>query len=425
MKKWFQKIGLGLFGFIILALVFIFIRSTMTGRVDETGLKLERANIPPGANAYDVLQTATNHFWWPEWPDNQSQRFSELAFDTNWDGNLAAMVLATNREALAGWDAAVKLPNLQVPQVSTFIDWLPYLAEWKKLAQLAQVRENVLLHNGQEQEAFDQIVNEIQIGRRMENSHGVLIVYLVGVSVESLGLNQLQHWAGKVHLSPSQLEGYIRQIEPEPGAEAAAYANAIKVEYQVQISTLDAMRRGQFTNSETGGVFPSYGWIWPLFDFRQTRSMFAKGALTLVKAAPRNYKDVNFSELESRPGTASMLLSGNPIGEILYYMMMPALSKSFEKKSKLDVQVRATQTILALRGYQLTHGKLPENLDALVPEFLDKVPVDAFNGQPLHYSAEKKIVYSVGQNLTDDGGADRFNTDPDRSRLDLVFAFDF
>ena len=60
-----------------------------------------------------------------------------------------------------------------------------------------------------------------------------------------------------------------------------------------------------------------------------------------------------------------------------------------------------------------------------MPEFLDKVPVDAFNGQPLHYSAEKKIVYSVGQNLTDDGGADRFNTDPDRSRLDLVFAFDF
>jgi len=108
-KKWFQKIGLGLFGFIILALVFIFIRSNMTGRVDETGLKLERANISPGANAYDVLQTATNHFWWP---DNQSQPLSELAHDTNWDGNLAAMVLATNREALAGWDTAVKLPEL-------------------------------------------------------------------------------------------------------------------------------------------------------------------------------------------------------------------------------------------------------------------------------------------------------------------------
>jgi hypothetical protein len=421
MKKWFQKIGLGLFGFIILALVLIFIRSTMTGRVDETGLKLERANIPPGANAYDVLQAATNHFWWP---DNQSQRFSDLADDTNWDGNLAAMVLATNREALAAWDAAVKLPNLQVPEVSTFDDLLPYLSYWKKLALLARVRENALFHNGQEQEAFDQIVSQIQIGRRMENSHGGLIVYLVGIAVESLGLNQLQHWTGKIHLSPSQLEGCIRQIEPEPGAEAAALANAIKIEYQVQISTLDAMRRGQFTNSETGGDFPSHGWVWPLFDFRQTQSLFAKGALTLVEAAPRNYKDVDLSELESHPGTASMLLSGNPIGEIFYYMLMPSLANSLERKSRIDVQVRATQTILALRAYQLTHGKLPENLDALVPEFLDKVPVDAFNGLPLRYSPDRKIVYSVGQNLKDDGGNDS-RPGPSNRPLDFVYKFDF
>lgn len=422
MKRWLQRISLGLFGFIILALVFIFIRSTFTGRVDETALKLERANIPPGANAYDVLQTATNHFWWP---DNRSQRLSELAHDTNWDDNLATTVLATNREALAGWDAAVKLPDLQVPEVSTFNDLLPYLSDWKRLALLAQVRENVLLHDGREQEAFNQIVNEIQIGRRMENSHGVLIVYLVGVAVESLGLNQLQHWVGKVHLSANQLKDYIRQIEPESGAEAAAFANAIKVEYQMNISTLDAMRQGKLTNSDTGEGFPSHGMVWPLFDFRQTQSLFAKGALILVDAAPRNYKDVNLSELESRSGTASLLLSGNPIGEIFYYMLMPTLASSLEKKSKIDVQLRATQTILALRAYQLTHGKLPENLNALVPEFLDKLPVDAFNGQPLHYSAEKKIIYSVGRNLKDDGGDDRSNAGPGQNHLDLVCEFAF
>jgi hypothetical protein len=423
MKKWFQKIGLGLFGVIILALVFIFIRSTMTGRVDETGLKLERANIPPAANAYGVLQTATNHFWWP---DNQSQRFSELAHDTNWDGNLAAMVLATNREALASWDTAVKLPDLQVPGISTIYDLRPYLQDWKKFAILARVRENVLLHNGQEQEAFNQIVNQIQIGRRMENSRGDLIVYLVGDAVESLGLNQIQHWAGKVHLSPDQLKDYIRQIEPGPGTEAAAFANAMKVEYQVNISTLDAMRQGKLTNSDTGGDFPSHGWVWPILDFRQTQSLFAKGTLTLVEAAPHYYKDIDLSQLESHRGTTSILLSGNPIGEIFYDMLMPALGgMSFEKKCEMDVQLRATQTILALRTYQLTHDKLPENLDALVPEFLDKVPVDDFNGQPLHYSAEKKIVYSVGKNLKDDGGDDRSNAGPNQNHLDLVYMFDF
>ena len=122
---------------------------------------------------------------------------------------------------------------------------------------------------------------------------------------------------------------------------------------------------------------------------------------------------------------ASLLLSGNPIGEIYYSMMMPALAGNLGKKSRIDVQLRATQTILALRAYQLTHGKLPENLDALVPEFLDKVPVDDFNGRPLHYSAEKKIVYSVGRNLKDDGGDDRSSAGPNQNHLDLVYKFDF
>ena len=422
MKKWLQRISLGLFGFIILALVFIFIRSTYNGRVDDTGLKLERANIPAGANAYDVLQTATNHFWWP---DNQRERLSELAHDTNWDGNLAATVLATNREALAGWDAAAKLTDLQVPGISTIYDLRFYLQDWKKFAMLAQVRENVLLHSGQEQEAVDQIVNQIQIGRRMENSRGDLIVYLVGDAVESLGLNQIQHWAGKVHLSPSQLKDYIRQIEPAPGAEAAAFANAMKVEYQVNISTLDAMRQGKLTNSVAGEDPPIHGWVWPIFDFRQTQSLFAKGTLTLVEAAPHYYKDIDLSQLESLRGTTSILLSGNPIGEIYYDMLMAALGgKSAEKKCEMDVQLRTTQTIIALRAYQLTHGKLPENLDALVPEFLDKVPVDAFDGQPLHYSPDRKIVYSVGQNLKDDGGNDS-RPGPSNRPLDIVYKFDF
>ena len=354
------------------------------------------------------------------------RRFSDLAYDTNWDGNLAAKMLATNREALAGWDAAVKLPDLQVPQVSTFNDLLPYLADWKKLARLAQIRENVLLHDGQEQEAFNQIVNEIRMGRRMQNSHGALIVYLVGVSIEGMGLNQIQHWAGKVHLTAGQLKNHIRQIEPDPGAEATAFANAIKVEYQVQIGTLNAMRQGELTNSDSGGDFSRFGMVWPVFDFRQTRALFVKGDMALVKAAPVYYKDVDWTNFDSPPpGALSLLLSGNPIGEIFYSMLMPAMVTPSATKCKADVQVRATQTILALRAYQLTHGKLPENLDALVPECLDKVLLDAFNGQPLHYSEEKKIVYSVGKNLKDDGGDDRSNAGPGENHLDLVCPFDF
>jgi hypothetical protein len=425
MKKWFKRIALGVLIAFVILYGFLMVRSSIPATVNDKELQFPRASIPAGSNAFDVLQATTNTLWWPE---EQMSKIADLAKDTNWDDALANTVLASNREALAGWGMAAKLPDLQVPEVSTANDVLPYLAVWKRLAMLAGVRENVLLHNGQDKEAFDQIVNHVQLGQRMQNSHGVLIVYLVGASINNMGLSQMQHWVGKTHLTPDQLEGYILQLKPQPDETAMAFANAIRVEHQMQIDTMDALRKGKMTNSESGGYshYPYLGSVLPVFNFSQTKALYAKGALMLVQAAPHHYNEANIAEMESRPTLTSMFLSGNAVGQILYYMMMPAVIPSLAKKSQADVSLQATRIILALRAYQLTHGNLPANLNALVPEFLDAVPIDDFDGQPLHYSVEKKIVYSVGKNLKDDGGDDQTSpTDPSQRHLDLVYKFDF
>ena len=61
-------------------------------------------------------------------------------------------------------------------------------------------------------------------------------------------------------------------------------------------------------------------------------------------------------------------------------------------------------------------GKLPETLDALVPEYIDAVPADDFDGQPMRYSPEKKLIWSVNENLEDDGGDDFW---------DIIFEIEF
>lgn len=63
---------------------------------------------------------------------------------------------------------------------------------------------------------------------------------------------------------------------------------------------------------------------------------------------------------------------------------------------------------------------LPATQEALVPDYLSAVPRDPFDGQPFRYSAEKRIVYSVGENLTDDGG-DEGRERGRRRAKDLVF----
>jgi hypothetical protein len=63
-------------------------------------------------------------------------------------------------------------------------------------------------------------------------------------------------------------------------------------------------------------------------------------------------------------------------------------------------------TALALQAWHAEHGGYPDNLDALVPDYLSKVPTDPFIDQPLHYRRDGQgyLLYSVGPDREDDGG---------------------
>jgi hypothetical protein len=60
----------------------------------------------------------------------------------------------------------------------------------------------------------------------------------------------------------------------------------------------------------------------------------------------------------------------------------------------------------ALERYRMAHNEYPESLDALAPQFIEKLPHDIINGGPLKYRREGDsfVLYSIGWNEKDDGG---------------------
>jgi hypothetical protein len=66
----------------------------------------------------------------------------------------------------------------------------------------------------------------------------------------------------------------------------------------------------------------------------------------------------------------------------------------------------ATVALLALERYRRDHMKWPEALDELVPDYLDAVLIDPFDGKPLRYRHidGKILLYSVGKDGEDDDG---------------------
>jgi hypothetical protein len=84
---------------------------------------------------------------------------------------------------------------------------------------------------------------------------------------------------------------------------------------------------------------------------------------------------------------------------------------------------RATKVGLAIERYRLAHSNvLPENLSQLVPEFLEAVPDDPFDGKPLRYTKLPKgfVVYCIGLDRKDNGGTTRKRSGA-RTDYDIIF----
>jgi hypothetical protein len=86
--------------------------------------------------------------------------------------------------------------------------------------------------------------------------------------------------------------------------------------------------------------------------------------------------------------------------------IMTALLAGVRNVTNAATQVEGLRAVVGLEQYKKTHGEYPESLDALTPEFLDSVPVDAYSTEPLRYSRKNDSyqVYSVGRDGNNDDG---------------------
>jgi len=105
---------------------------------------------------------------------------------------------------------------------------------------------------------------------------------------------------------------------------------------------------------------------------------------------------------------------------------IPNFNRACQTTAHNQTMANQAQIACALERYRLAHGGYPETFDALVPQFIEKLPHDIIGGQPLHYhrtSDGKFLLYSVGWNETDDGGQVVLKEDGsvDREKSDWVW----
>ena len=92
--------------------------------------------------------------------------------------------------------------------------------------------------------------------------------------------------------------------------------------------------------------------------------------------------------------------------ELLPTRLISGVENAVIARTNTATHADALRALVALDLYHKTHGVYPETLDALTPEFLDTVPIDAYAAAPLRYSPKNGsyTMYSIGPSGQDDGG---------------------
>jgi hypothetical protein len=111
-------------------------------------------------------------------------------------------------------------------------------------------------------------------------------------------------------------------------------------------------------------------------------------------------------EAEGRFWRERILKRHGPPGVMVALLAVQILGNEPKLCATADARHAAALVALAAARFQAKYGRLPKDLEALVPEFLTMVPLDPFDGKPVKYetTAAGVVVYSIGRDLVEAGG---------------------
>lgn len=136
--------------------------------------------------------------------------------------------------------------------------------------------------------------------------------------------------------------------------------------------------------------------------------------LRMMQTNQSQFYQTNYDTMTSRLSSLGITNAGAAFFRVLkipdfgdYFGFGAGLEAVVRKTIQIETGRRIVVTAIALKRFELRHGKWPGTLTELVPKFLPSVPIDPFDGKPLRYRPNPDgtyLLYSVGEDGKDDGG---------------------
>jgi hypothetical protein len=285
----------------------------------------------------------------------------------------------------------------------------------RNVAQTAAQRAQCCLLLGRSEQAFRELSLVFELRRLLTSKPTTLVAAMIDVAVSGLYADtiaegfRLQTWREPELVA---LQEQLQQINLLLPVADAFRMEPVAVRHTVETSSSQELAR-LFFGGRSGDRF----WEW-----------ITDPTFLLLKLAPRGWLYQNLTVSATVTATGSYDVEGRMIKPgvaeaanrqlerlakhrsphtILAVIALPNYTRATQTTARNQTKVNQALIVCASERYRLAHGSFPENLDTLVPQFVEKLPPDVVGGQPLKYHRTndgKFLLYSVGWNEKDDGG---------------------
>jgi len=396
--------------FVILALIpgWVWLQSHDLKTVRDGDLQVKRYIAPPDHNGIEFLRNALDVL---VLTDEESRLTAAISTDEEWDSDLVTELVQRDAQALEVIEEALRATYYVLPAATDLPQ--PEMVGWQKLAKLLVLRAALFAAEEDPWSAGADWQRVLTLGARIERARGGgLLTASVGLSIRELALDAIErHARGGLFPDAVGLElaralaayrsdneswseiwrNEYQALKPALSADYESAAHALDV--QVEPSSL--LRR-LVPSSFVFHPNRSREHVAEYFRSRSREAAMPCSAQTRPSVAP--------VDLEDPAALRQLLLEPNGLGRLVLQVGMDRYDRNEVDRCATDTRLAAVQAFLALRAYEVAEGSLPGSLSELVPDYLDAVPVDAFDGRALRFAPDRRIVYSVGVDLSDAGG---------------------
>ena len=361
------------------------------------------SNLEPWQRYYRELSLKTNLF--PVPPQPQTLAADVLLALSKYDSTIEEL-----RRAAAL--PASRFPlNYDCEEPAAIL--LPHLAPAKGCVVILRLRSLAELETGQSEPALADISLALHLTEKIR-SEPFLISQLVRIAMLQITVQPIWEGLAKHRWTDAQLSELDQQLAALDFV--ADYQKAVRAENAWQAAETDFLRHhpNQLANMDFYDLgegrstrFPDLpAQLIPSGWFYQNKLRGSKFILEQFLPIGDVRQQTISPTLVKQADEALRTMRRTPYS-MLGQMFLPGLTNTPRKFAWAQAAVNLARTACALERFRLAHGKYPEALDALAPQFIAKVPHDPIDGQPVHYRPTDDgqfTLYSVGWNEKDDSG---------------------